>query len=235
MIPNLRALLQRLDVNRILIIGLGVILSHSLVLWQVRVGQNNLAATIPPIVLRIAPLPSNTQTSVLPHSAPARALNAKPVQPRLTKEPPKPTIESPVSLLEANPVTSSPSRLEMQSVRAAGDISPPAPNGTSPTLPEKFTGPSVQLPSSNADYLNNPAPIYPSISKRLGEQGQVVIRVLIGKDGSAHQGEVYKSSGYERLDQAALRAVTGWRFVPGQRSGVPQDMWFNVPVSFTLK
>lgn len=95
--------------------------------------------------------------------------------------------------------------------------------------------PNLQLPSSAADYLNNPAAIYPAISQRLGEQGKVVIRVLITKDGSARQAEVLQSSGFDRLDQAALRAVMGWRYVPGQRAGVPQDMWFNVPINFALK
>jgi protein TonB len=83
--------------------------------------------------------------------------------------------------------------------------------------------------------LNNPAPVYPAISQRLGEQGKVMIRVLITKDGSPRQGEIHQSSGYERLDQAALRAVMSWHYVPGQRAGVPQDMWFNVPINFALK
>lgn len=94
--------------------------------------------------------------------------------------------------------------------------------------------PSVQLPSSNADYLNNPAPVYPALSQRLGEQGKVVIRVLIGKEGSALRAEIQESSGFERLDQAALRAVLSWRYVPGQQGGEAQDMWFNVPVNFSL-
>lgn len=94
--------------------------------------------------------------------------------------------------------------------------------------------PSVQLPSSNADYLNNPAPVYPALSQRLGEQGKLVIRVLIGKDGTALQADIHQSSGFERLDQAALRAVMSWRYVPGQRGGVAQDMWFNVPINFSL-
>lgn len=94
--------------------------------------------------------------------------------------------------------------------------------------------PSLQLPSSVADYLSNPAPVYPVFSQRLGEQGKVVVRVLITRDGHARQGEIYQSSGFERLDQAALRAVMSWRYVPGQHAGVPQDMWFNVPVNFAL-
>ena len=95
--------------------------------------------------------------------------------------------------------------------------------------------PALTLPSSEAQGLNNPKPLYPKLSRRLNEQGQVVIRVYVGADGSAQQGEIKTSSGYDRLDQEALRTVLRWRFVPGQRLGTPEAMWFNVPVNFVLE
>ncbi|RYF13541.1 MAG: energy transducer TonB, partial [Comamonadaceae bacterium] len=101
-------------------------------------------------------------------------------------------------------------------------VAPPAP-------------PRIELPSTSADYLQNPQPDYPAISRRLGEEGQVMLRVLIGADGSAQQVELRRSSGYERLDRAALETVRRWRFVPGKRNGVPEAMWFNVPIHFVLE
>ena len=95
--------------------------------------------------------------------------------------------------------------------------------------------PALTLPSSEAQGLNNPKPVYPKLSRRLNEQGQVVIRVYVGADGSAQQGEIKTSSGYDRLDQEALRTVLRWRFLPGQRLGTPEAMWFNVPVNFVLE
>lgn len=92
----------------------------------------------------------------------------------------------------------------------------------------------VQLPSSNAAYLNNPEPPYPQLSGRLHESGKVVVRVLIGKNGQALRGDVVQSSGFDRLDQSALKAVLGWRYVPGKVDGQAQDMWFDVPISFKL-
>jgi protein TonB len=92
----------------------------------------------------------------------------------------------------------------------------------------------VELPSSQADYLNNAKPPYPPLSRRLGEQGQVLVRVLIGADGVAQKAEVKQSSGFERLDQAALSAAMRWRYLPGRRGGVPEAMWFTVPISFAL-
>ena len=104
---------------------------------------------------------------------------------------------------------------------------PPAP--AAPPAP-----PAVQLPSSSADYLQNPKPAYPALSRRLNEQGKVIVRVLIGADGAAQKAELRQSSGFERLDQAALATVLKWRYVPGKRGGVAEDMWFNVPINFVL-
>ena len=95
--------------------------------------------------------------------------------------------------------------------------------------------PAFSLPSSEAHGLNNPKPAYPRASRRLNEQGQVVIRVFVATDGSPQQGEIKTSSGFDRLDQEALRTVMRWRFVPGQRFGTPEAMWFNVPVNFVLE
>ena len=91
------------------------------------------------------------------------------------------------------------------------------------------------MPSSDADYLQNPRPPYPPISRRLNEQGKTTVRVLIGVDGLPQRSEIFKSSGYDRLDQAALATVMRWRFVPGKRGGVAEAMWFNVPINWVLE
>ncbi|WP_143896499.1 energy transducer TonB, partial [Tepidimonas sediminis] len=95
--------------------------------------------------------------------------------------------------------------------------------------------PKIELPSASAAYLNNPPPAYPALSRRLGEQGRVVLRVRIEPDGTASAAEIRTSSGYERLDKAALEAVLRWRYVPGKRDGVPEAMWFLVPIQFVLE
>ena len=92
-----------------------------------------------------------------------------------------------------------------------------------------------KLPDSNADYLNNRPPPYPALSKRLGEQGKVVVRVFIDTDGNATQAEIRTSSGYDRLDQTALKTAQAWKYVPGKVNGEPKAMWFNVPINFVLE
>jgi protein TonB len=83
--------------------------------------------------------------------------------------------------------------------------------------------------------LQNPKPAYPPISRRLNEQGRTTVRVLIGADGLPQRAEIAKSSGFSRLDDAALATVMRWRYVPGRRNGVAEAMWFNVPINWVLE
>jgi TonB family protein len=76
------------------------------------------------------------------------------------------------------------------------------------------------MPSSKAEHLHNPAPDYPRMSVKLGEQGQVMVRVFIGADGVPQKVELQTSSGFERLDKAGMDAAMRWRYVPGKRGGV---------------
>jgi len=112
----------------------------------------------------------------------------------------------------------------------------PAPAPPAPPAPAAPPAAAVVQPSSKAAYLNNAPPPYPPISRRLGEAGRVVVRVLIGTDGRAQDARIQRSSGFERLDQVALETARHrWRYVPGTRGGVPEAMWFNVPINFVLE
>ncbi|MDB5750902.1 MAG: tonB, partial [Ramlibacter sp.] len=138
--------------------------------------------------------------------------------------PPSPT--APATVVEPQPPA--------PPVAAPITVAPtPAPAPPAPSAPP--APPRIELPSSSADYLHNPQPPYPAMSKRLGEQGQVMLRVLIAADGAADKVEVRRSSGYERLDSVAVDTVRRWRFVPGKRNGVAEAMWFNVPINFVLE
>ena len=93
----------------------------------------------------------------------------------------------------------------------------------------------LTLPNLNADYLNNPPPAYPSISRQLGEQGKVYLRVLVNVEGNVDQVALRKTSGYERLDAAAQETVKKWRFVPAKRAEQAVAAWVVVPISFSLE
>jgi protein TonB len=89
-------------------------------------------------------------------------------------------------------------------------------------------------PSFDAAYLDNPAPRYPLIARRNGDEGTVTLRVLVSHEGRARNVALERTSGYPALDAAALDAVTHWRFVPARRAGEPVDAYVIVPIVFRL-
>jgi len=90
------------------------------------------------------------------------------------------------------------------------------------------------MPRTDASHLNNPAPHYPTLSRRFGEQGRVLLDVYILPDGSVGEIKLNTSSGFARLDEAALAAVRTWRFVPARRGDEPIPYWYIQPVTFSL-
>jgi len=100
--------------------------------------------------------------------------------------------------------------------------------------PKVVEEPRIEPPSFGVAYLNNPAPAYPSISRRLGEQGRVVLKVLVSAAGEPESVALENGSGSDRLDQAAIDAVKKWRFVPAKRNGESLSAYVLVPLKFSL-
>lgn len=94
---------------------------------------------------------------------------------------------------------------------------------------------ALTLPITHAKHLHNPPPPYPRQSRRLGEQGRVLLAVEIDINGAASQAVISISSGYPRLDRAALETVLKWSFIAGKNEGIPQKMWVNIPINFVLE
>lgn len=169
------------------------------------------------------PLPSNREPQPLPppkpHS-PLPVLSAAEPAPTPVTAPPQPPepVSVPAVLPAPAPIVE----------KAAGD--PAAP----PATPAPRSG-AIAPPRFDADYLDNPAPAYPALSRRLGEEGRVLLRVYVLADGSAGQVEIHQSSGYDRLDRAAREAVARWRFVPARQGGETVAAWVLVPISFSLR
>ncbi len=87
----------------------------------------------------------------------------------------------------------------------------------------------------DAAYLHNPPPPYPPLSRRLGEQGKVQLRVHVNTEGLPTAVEIKSSSGSPRLDGAALETVRKWRFVPARQGDRPVAAWVVVPINFRLE
>jgi protein TonB len=130
-----------------------------------------------------------------------------------------PVVSQPPIVTESAPVPAPPS--PSVSARPAAPVSQPQPALTSP-------------PNFNPAYLNNPRPAYPRLARRNGEEGTVLLRVLVTREGRAARVELDKSSAFPLLDGAAIEAVKEWRFVPARKGAEPVEDWVRVPIVFRL-
>jgi protein TonB len=196
--------------------GLGaVVLLHGLLLWALlRLEVVTLPA--PLAVLSVSVLPSIEPAPPRPEVVPPKP---RPVDKRPQ---PQPT-PAPVPLAVAAEAPAAAAAPTPVAVAPAPTFSPPAP----PAAPT--------VPRFDADYLDNPKPHYPPLSRRLGEQGRVVLRVQVDAAGAATEVQLHASSGYERLDAAALATVRRWKFVPARRGSEPVAAGVLVPIVFSLK
>ena len=87
----------------------------------------------------------------------------------------------------------------------------------------------------DAAYLNNPEPPYPPASRRLGEEGKVILRVRVSPEGNPEEVEVKTSTGSPRLDDSARRTVRRWQFIPARRGDNAVESWVLVPILFKLE
>ncbi|MBF0460771.1 MAG: energy transducer TonB [Magnetococcales bacterium] len=116
----------------------------------------------------------------------------------------------------------------------------PAPAiSASPGLPDTAMPPLTpvaidQPPDRQATYANNPKPDYPPAARRLGYAGSVELTVAVTETGEVARVVIQRSSGFAVLDQAAMAAVSQWRFVPAQHNGQPIATTLTLPVRFQL-
>ncbi len=203
------------------------------VLMDMRLAHADAASPQPP------PPAAKATPTPTPRPVPAQATPTAPQPSALaaTKAEPDTAALSPIPIPMPVAVAAATNTANANHVNA-GTSTSTSTSSASPTAGTAFAAnraPALELPSSDAQYLNNPTPAYPALSKRLGEQGKVVIRTFIGADGIAQQAQIKQSSGYDRLDQAALATALKWRYVAGKRAGVAEAMWFDVPFTWILR
>lgn len=163
----------------------------------------------------------------------------EPVKPQPRPEPPRPEQPKPEP---AKPEVRPEPRTEPVKIEAPATAVAPAPTPVAPPAPPAPPpppAPSVAKPNArtevsiSASYAAaNRKPEYPKMSLRLGEQGTVVLTVMVKSDGSAGDVEVKSSSGFTRLDRAAADAVKTWRFNPATIDGKAVDKSYEVPITF---
>jgi protein TonB len=156
----------------------------------------------------------------------------------------KPQVSKPVPVVRPQPITPKPIArpeptpvIEATRSTLASDqaVDTPPPPESKPTPPAAPTDMPVVQARFDADYLRNPAPPYPPMARRNGEEGKVVLRVMVSPNGTAEHVEIKSSSGSSRLDEAALKTIYRWKFVAARRGDVPVASAVLVPIIFKLE
>jgi protein TonB len=176
--------------------------------------------------------------SALLAAAPIMVSLVTPPQPQVKAEPrpskPKPLVQPRPKPPEPLPIITAPIEAPSPSPIIVPPPPPPPPPEPAPVVVAP-PPPSITAPIFAADYLDNPAPPYPALARRAGEQGRVVLRVLVSPSGKADEVEIRTSSGHRRLDESARDTVRRWRFIPAKRGDEAVSAWVLIPISFRLE
>lgn len=145
---------------------------------------------------------------------------------------PEPRPEPKPEVVEPTPA---PPVIAPEPVKVAEQVAQPEPPKQEVVkAPEPPKEEPVIEPKFGAAYLKNPPPDYPTLSRRIGEQGRVLLRVLVSEQGAPQSVELESGSGFNRLDKAAMDAVKKWRFIPARKGSQAISAYVLVPLKFSL-
>jgi periplasmic protein TonB len=187
------------------------------------------------------PVPATVQTHVQPIQLlvlkPQQA--AKPIVPAPQVQPAKPLPRTP-----AAPIVRRTAPVAQPLARPATPAAEHAPAGVAPVAKSSTAATEAAPPAPapapftaarfDAAYLQNPEPVFPLLSRRLQEEGKVMLLVQVSANGDPESVQVKQSSGYLRLDEAAVKAVRKWRFAPARRGTEAVATSVSVPLVFRL-
>lgn len=195
-------------------------------------------------------LPRVASMEMISLAAPSKAASpaAPKQQPKPEKKPtpqvkptptPKPTPVKPKVMATPTPAAPSAKAISVPTAAPAAESKPsPAASsaeGGSSRGQSADAKPSITEPMYRGGYLNNPKPAYPALSIEEGETGTVQLRVHVSAQGQPLEVTLSNSSGFPRLDRAAVAAVKKWTFTPAKRGNEAIAYTFIVPVEFSLK
>ena len=202
---------------------------------SVAIGLNGaiLAALIfsaPEIITHVDPI-FEGRNIPLPDPPPIEPI--KKIEPKIEPKLTQPVIERPFI-----PDTIMPRSADMTELVGTTSLDPGVPEGTAtgtgtaPYVPVHI--PTLTGATRDSRYANAFQPIYPPAERRAGNEGRVVVRVLIGTDGRVKQVEKVSAASDAFFEVTERQAMNKWRFKPATRDGVPQESWQILSVSFRL-
>lgn len=223
------------------VVGMHVLAIVTLLSWEP--GRRALLEMAPVMVRMIVPEPPppvvEPPRPVPVEPPPVQKPPPKP-QPRAVTPPapkPPPVAEPPPVPLAIPEAAPAPARIESPAPppEPPRPVTPPVPPPPVAVAPPPPPPPApVVPPSFNAAYLSNPPPIYPAASRRMGEEGKVLVHVFVSAQGLPERIEIRTSSGYPRLDDAAAETIRRWKFVPARQGDTNVAASVIVPIVFTL-
>ena len=184
---------------------------------------------------RLLPLPEAFQPIMVELIHPASPPSVVPSAPSVRVQNPLPIPHPPKSLPTAQLLSHAPAHSATENVAPAPLVAPS--NVVEHVVP---TAPVLSMPLKLGGDLAlicpyRPAPPYPVLSRRMGEEGRVMLRVELDEQGMVSHTQLHSSSGFSRLDEAALAAVTRWRCTPATRNGLVVKAVALQPFNFTLE
>lgn len=184
------------------------------------------AAPAPSPAEPVAEASASPMPEALPLPVPAK-IDPKPAPKPTPRPAPKPAVAKAPAPIAPSPVAVSP-------LPAVPDTNAPAVASPPPAapVPEIAAGPPLITEPRFREPPTKPA--YPPRAAALDQQGEALVRVLVTPEGEQEEVQLWRSSGFDLLDRAALAAVRRWRFEPYRRNGTAQAAWVQVPVRFTL-
>lgn len=194
-------------------IGIGVVgLLHAGLIWALTVGLAEKPVSVATIAVEalFIDVPQPREASPPPAvETPPPAVTPPAARPPVAAPPPRPASPQPATL------------------------SPPA--DAAPAAPAPAEPASKAIPLRSDPDRPNRKPPYPPSSKRLGEEGTVVLLLHVAASGDVDEARIDRSSGFAKLDEAAARqALKSWHFIPATRAGAPVAAWHRFTVTFRL-
>jgi protein TonB len=203
-----------------LIVAIGAAVAFHAVIFNAFNRPLTLAPLLPkvqPMALEIAPPPPPPPPPVIQPKPVPQVVAAKPI----ARQPPPPS----VPVVQSAPDTTEPSA---DTVQVATAPPPPAPVVAKPAPPPE---PSLYA----GGYLTPPSPNYPPEAQKRGLQGRVMLKVHVLASGEPDIVTVANSSGFDILDEAAVKGVKAAVFKPAMRGDTPVDAVYFVPINFKHK
>lgn len=179
------------------------------------------------------PAPTPQPPAPAPQPEPPKPQVRPKPQPRPTPVKPTPA-PTPKSITRPAEPVQPPSTAPVPAEPAAPAPAAPAPSSAPPGPPAPAVPAQPKTVTTGVEYLQPPRPEYPALSRRMGEEGTVMLRILINERGRAERADIHKSSGVTRLDEAARQAALRAVFKPYTENGRPVPVYAILPISFQL-